>query len=69
MTGGEIVKAKMEGMIKIRKEQNLTQIELCEKIGTNQGAISGIENRTLNSTQKMLQRIADALGVTIKELY
>lgn len=63
------MKTKMEGMIKIRKEQNLTQIELGKKNGTNQGAISRIENRTSNPTQKMLQRIADALGVTIKELY
>lgn len=60
---------KMYGMIEIRKSKGLSQIELAELTGEDQAEISKIENKVSNPTRKRLEKIADALGVSVKELY
>lgn len=52
---------------KIREKYNLTQTELAKLLGVTQPRISKME--TQNSiTTKILRRIAEKLGVSIKDL-
>lgn len=59
----------MTRMAAIRKAQGLTQRQLADKIGANQGTISKIEKGIGNPTQDILVRIASALGVELIELF
>ena len=52
----------------LRKERGLTQAELAEIIGTKQSAIARVEKEEGSSTIATLEKIADALGVTVVEL-
>jgi len=49
-------------VIKYRIENNLSQKELAEKIGTKQSAISRLENDDYNPSIKFLNKVANALG-------
>jgi len=60
---------KMWGMINTRSLKNITQQELAKLVGEDQAEISKIENKVSNPTRKRLEKIADALGVTVKDLY
>lgn len=53
---------------KIRTKKGLTQAQLAKKIGTTQSGIARAESGYHISTQ-VLQKIADALNVTIKITY
>ena len=53
-------------LVKIRKEANLSQSELAEKIGNKQQVISRIENKENSPTLKTLCNILDVLGYEIK---
>ena len=48
-------------IIKYRIENNLSQKELAEKIGTKQSAISRLENDDYNPSIEFLDKIANAL--------
>ena len=56
---------------KIRLNQNLTQQQLADKIDMSREYICDIENESRNKhpTIAVLGRIADALGISIKELF
>lgn len=58
----DVVRAMMEA----RLSQNLTQKELSERTGINQADISKLENGTRNPTLKLLKRLADGMGMTLK---
>lgn len=49
----------------LRKEKNLTQSQLAEKLGMEKGQISKIENGKFNLTLATINKIASALGVRI----
>ena len=49
-------------IIKYRIENNLSQKELAEKIGTKQSAISRLENDDYNPSIDFLNKVANALG-------
>jgi len=49
-------------VIKYRIENNLSQKELAEKIGTKQSAISRLENDDYNPSIEFLDKVANALG-------
>ena len=49
-------------IIKYRIENNLSQKELAEKIGTKQSAISRLENDDYNPSVEFLDKVANALG-------
>lgn len=49
-------------VIKYRLENNLTQKELADKIGTSHSAISRLESGQAVITFKTMKRIAEALG-------
>ncbi len=56
----------IRAMIKARISQNLTQKELAERTGINQADISKLENGTRNPSLKLLKRLADGMGMTLK---
>lgn len=58
----DVVRAMMEARI----SQNLTQKELSERTGINQADISKLENGTRNPSLKLLKRLADGMGMTLK---
>lgn len=58
----DVIRAMMETRI----SQNLTQKELAERTGINQADISKLENGTRNPSLKLLKRLADGMGMTLK---
>ena len=53
-----------------REELRMTQDELAKKSGVSRQTISSIEkNAGRNTSTKTLQRIANALGLTVSELF
>lgn len=54
---------------KYRKLKNLTQKELGFRIGVKHNTISGYENGTSEPEQNVLFAIADALGISINDLF
>ena len=53
-------------MIKIVLIKNLTQKQLAELVGIDQGDISKLENGLRNPTIQLLKRIADSMNMTLK---
>ena len=61
MTKGERIKAA-------RKKAGMTQAQLAEKLGISFQSVAQWENDLRNPKQETLQKIADALGVSIFDL-
>ena len=55
----------IRAMIDARISQNMTQKELAEKTGIAQTEISRLENGTRNPSIKLLQRLADGMGMVL----
>ena len=53
-------------IVDARNQQNLTQKELAERTGIAQTEISRIESGTRNPSLKILQRLADGMGMVLK---
>lgn len=58
--------AVMRAIAGARAEQNLTQKQVAELTGIAQAEVSKLENGTRNPSVKLLQRLADGLGYTLK---
>ena len=58
--------AVVQAIIDARKNAGLTQKELSERTGIAQGDISKLENGTANPSIRTLQRLAAAMGMTLK---
>ena len=56
----------IRAIVDARISQNLTQKELAERTGINQADISKLENGTRNPSLKLLKRLADGMGLTLK---
>jgi len=56
----------IRAMVDARISQNLTQKELAERTGINQADISKLENGTRNPSLKLLKRLAEGMGMTLK---
>lgn len=56
----------IDELIKVRKEKEMSQLELAERSGNKQQAISRIENKETSPTLKTLCRLLDVLGYEIK---
>ena len=55
---------------KLRRDRDITQEELSEKTGISRATISTLEQGTAtNTTANTLVKIADALGVSIRDLF
>ena len=55
----------IRAMIEARTSQHLTQKQLAEKTGIAQAEISRLENGTRNPSIKLLQRLADGMGMVL----
>ncbi|MGN0950188.1 MAG: helix-turn-helix domain-containing protein [Mitsuokella sp.] len=56
----------IRALVDARTGQNLTQKELAERTGIAQTEISKIENGSRNPSIKLLQRLADGMGMVLK---
>lgn len=55
----------IRAIIEARTSNNLTQKELAERTGIAQTEISRIENGSRNPSIKLLQRLADGMGMVL----
>ena len=55
----------IRAIVEARTSQNLTQKELSERTGIAQTEISKLEKGTRNPTVKLLQRLADGMGMEL----
>ena len=55
----------IRAMIDARTSQHMTQKELSERTGIAQTEISKLENGTRNPSIKLLQRLADGMGMVL----
>ena len=55
----------IRAMIDARLSRGMTQKELAEATGIAQGEISKLENGTRNPSIKLLQRLAEGMGMTL----
>jgi transcriptional regulator with XRE-family HTH domain len=53
----------------IRNQQGLSQLELAERSGLNRSYVSGIEQGKRNVSLEVMEKLARALGVEIKDLF
>ncbi len=53
-------------IIKLRKQQELSQKELAEKIQKSQQAVSRVENKEVSPSLKLICSIVDSLGYELK---
>ena len=58
--------ALMLAMVEARRKRNLTQQELAERTGIAQTEISRIESGSRNPSIKVLQRLADGMGMYLQ---
>ena len=58
--------AVVQAIIDARKNAGLNQKELSERTGIAQGDISKLENGNANPSIRTLQRLAAAMGMTLK---
>lgn len=58
--------AIIQAIIDARRSSGLTQKELSERTGIAQGDISKLENGNGNPSIRTLQRLASAMGMTLK---
>jgi phage repressor protein C with HTH and peptisase S24 domain len=54
---------------RLRKERDLNQVDLAERIGTDSGNVSRYETDKQKPSMDMLEKIADALGTSVSEIY
>ena len=53
----------------VREAAEMTQTELCERIGVSQGVVSCWESETFLPRTRQLPQLAAALGCTINDLF
>lgn len=53
---------------RIRLAKDMTQGDLCRKLGVDRGYMSNVETGKKNPTLSTIERIAQALGVSADEL-
>lgn len=57
--------AVIRAIVDARISQNMTQKELAERTGIAQTEISKLENGTRNPSIRLLQRLADGMGMNV----
>lgn len=56
----------IRAMIETRREQHLTQQQLADRTGIDRADISKLENGNANPSLKLLKRLAEGLGMSVK---
>ena len=59
-------KALIDELITLRKENNISQIQLAERTGNKQQAISRIEKKEHSPSLKLFYSMVDALGYKLR---
>lgn len=59
----------MDAIIKLRKKQGLSQVQLAEKLNITQGAVSQWEMGLSKPKSEILPELAKALNCTIDDLF
>lgn len=59
----------MQRLKEIREARGLSQVELAERAGVDQATISRLERGNDEVTPHLRRRVAEALGVTLAELF
>ena len=54
---------------KLRRENNLSQLDVCAEIKMEKPNLSSIENGRQNPTSLTLKKIADVLDVDVKDFF
>jgi len=57
-----------DNIARIRREKNLTQVDVCSEIDMDKPYLSSIENGRQNPTLLTLEKIANAIGVSVSEI-
>jgi putative transcriptional regulator len=52
-----------------RTELGLTQAELAERVGVTRKTVNTVENRVFTPSTLLALKLADALGVTVEQLF
>ena len=56
-------------IIEFRREQNITQVDLADKVGVQRETIVRLERGQYNPSLKLAYDIANAFGVPIEEVF
>ena len=62
------IRALGERLAALRKDRGFTQVELAERLGVSQNAVSEYENGKSRLSATMLRKIADTIGVSSDEI-
>ena len=57
-----------QNMKRIREAKQMTQGDICRKLGVDRAYISNVESGNKNPTLSTITKLAKALGVSVKEL-
>lgn len=57
--------AVISELIKARIKYKMTQADIARKIGTKQSAIARLESGNINPSLEFLQRVAQAMGLSV----
>lgn len=63
------LKALGKNIAKLRKRNNLSQLDVCAEIKMEKSNLSSIENGRQNVTSLTLRKIAITIGVEVKEFF
>lgn len=69
MTDEEFLIKMGKSIAKSRKEKGFSQNALCDIINMDKPNLSAIENGRQNASSLTLKRIADAMGVEVKDFF
>lgn len=56
-------------IVEFRREQNITQVDLADKVGVQRETIVRLERGQYNPSLKLAYDIANAFGVPIEEVF
>lgn len=63
------LKSLGKNISKLRRQKNLSQLDVCAIISMDKPNLSSIENGRQNPTTLTLKKIADAIDVDVKEFF
>lgn len=63
------LKSLGKNIAQLRKAKNLSQLDICAEIKMEKTNLSSIENGRQNATTLTLKKIAEAIGVEVKEFF
>lgn len=69
VTEQEYLKRVGQNIAKLRKEKGFSQTNVCDHIKMEKSNLSAIENGRQNFTPLTLKKIADFIGVEVKDFF